>query len=121
MRGTHMFNDASISALHAALNGLSARQRAVSDDIANVNTPNFTARRVNFEADLKAALAGGDDPMSAAAPSVVTSTDPYSLTNNNVDLDAETVLATETSLRYDLALRATGDRFSLLRTAARGA
>jgi flagellar basal-body rod protein FlgB len=115
-----MFTDASISALHAALNGLSARQRADSDDIANLNTPNFTGRRVDFEAGLKAALADGDDPMSAT-PSVAASTDPYSLTNNNVDLDAETVLATETSLRYDLALRATGDRFSLLRTAARGA
>jgi flagellar basal-body rod protein FlgB len=115
-----MFSDVSINALHAALNGLAERQRAVGDDIANINTPNFTGRRVNFEADLKSALADGSDPMSVS-PSVTASTDPYSLTNNNVNLDAETVLGVDTSLRYDLALRATGDRFSLLRTAARGA
>jgi flagellar basal-body rod protein FlgB len=115
-----MFSDVSINALHAALDGLAARQRAVSDDVANVNTPNFTGRRVTFEADLKQALGDGGDPMSTS-PTVSASTDPYSLTNNNVDLDAETVLATDTSLRYDLALRATGDRFNLLRTAAKGA
>ena len=115
-----MFQDVSISALHAALDGLAARQRAVSDDVANINTPNFTARRVDFENNLKQALEGGTDPLADDTPTVTASTAPYSLTNNNVDLDAETVLGVDTSLRYDLALRATGDRFTLLRTAVRG-
>lgn len=115
-----MLNDVSVSALHAALRGLSARERAVSDDIANVNTPFFTGRRVSFEGDLKRALESGDDPM-AVAPRISASTDPAALNGNNVDLDAETVLGVETQMRYELALRATGDRFSLLRTAVRGA
>jgi flagellar basal-body rod protein FlgB len=115
-----MLDDPSISALHAALRGLSARQRAVSDDIANVNTPFFRARRVAFEGDLQQALANGDNPLATSAPTASFTDDPMGLNGNNVDLDAETILGVETEMRYELALRATGDRFSLLRTAIKG-
>ena len=115
-----MLNDISISALHSALTGLSARQRAVADDIANVNTPFFRARRVEFEGDLKQALASGENPTSTAGPQVTLTNDPFGLTGNNVDLEAETLLGVETQMRYELALRATGDRFSLIRSAIKG-
>jgi flagellar basal-body rod protein FlgB len=115
-----VLNDISISALHSALTGLSARQRAVSDDIANVNTPFFRARRVSFEGDLKQALAGGEDPASTVGPQVTMTDDPFGLTGNNVDLDAETLIGVETQMKYELALRATGDRFTLLRSAIKG-
>ena len=49
-----MLEDVSIDALQAAMHGLSARQRAISDDIANVNTPFYRAHSVTFEADLQA-------------------------------------------------------------------
>ena len=115
-----MLEDVSISALHAAMNGLSARQRAISDDIANVNTPFFRAREVSFEGDLKQAMADGQDPMSVT-PSIGYSTAAPGLTGNNVDLDQETIDGVETQMRYELALRAAGDRFTLLRTAIKGA
>ena len=116
-----MLEDVSISALHAALNGLAARQRAISDDIANVNTPFFRARSVSFEGSLKSALADGQDPLANTTTSTQLSSAPVGLTFSNVDLAAETVSSVNTQLAYDLALRATGDRFSLLRTAAKGA
>lgn len=115
-----MLEDVSISALHAAMNGLMARQRAISDDIANVNTPFFRAREVSFEGDLKQALADGQDPESVS-PTITYSTAPGGLTGNNVDLDAETIAGVDTQMRYELALRAAGDRFTLLRTAIKGA
>jgi flagellar basal-body rod protein FlgB len=115
-----MLDDASIGVLQSALRGLSARQRAISDDIANVNTPYYRARTVAFEDDLRRAVADGDDPLGVA-PSVQFSSVDGGLTGNNVDLDAETVASVQTELSYQLALRATGDRFSLLRTAIRGA
>lgn len=114
-----MLEDVSVGALHAALNGLAARQRAISDDIANANTPFFRARSVSFEGNLKRALEGGDDPLSAT-PTVKVSMEPVGLTYSNVDLAAETVSSVNTQLAYDLALRATGDRFSILRTAVKG-
>jgi len=115
-----MLDDVSIGALHSALNGLSARQKAISDDIANVNTPYFRARQVSFEGDLRRALANGDDPMGVNA-SVTFSNEPGGLTGNNVDLDTETAAGVDTQLRYELALRAVGDRYALLRTAIKGA
>ena len=115
-----MLESVSMRALNAALDGLAERQRAISDDIANVNTPFFTARSVDFETGLRAALEDGEDPMSAT-PTITASDRARDLNYNNVDLESETTLGIETSLRYDLALRATGDRFSLLRTAIRGA
>lgn len=114
-----MFDDVSIEALHSAMDGLQARQRAVSDDIANVNTPYYRARSVAFEGDLKHALEFGDNPMEVE-PSVLYSNAAGGLTGNNVDLDAETVLGAKTELSYELALRAAGDRFSLVRTAIKG-
>ncbi len=119
-----MLDDVSIGALHVALNGLATRQRAISDDIANVNTPYFTARSVSFEGDLKSALTGGGDTSAALAdvtPTTRLSTAQPGLTGNNVDLAAETVDSVNTQLAYELGLRAIGDRFSLLRTAVKGA
>jgi flagellar basal-body rod protein FlgB len=115
-----MLEDVSIRALHSALNGLATRQRAISDDIANVNTPYFRARSVAFEGDLRSALDAGEDPLSVT-PTVTLSTAPVGLTYSNVDLNAETMSSIDTQLAYDLALRATGDRFALLRSAVKGA
>jgi len=115
-----LLNDVSIAALHAAMNGLSARERAVNDGIANVNTPYFRARRVAFESDLKRAVESGADPVTSVTPTVSFTDDPAGLTGNNVDLEAETLIGVDTQMRYELALRAAGDRFSLLRSAIRG-
>lgn len=116
--GSIMLDGTTLRSLHSALDGLMARERATSDNIANVNTPYYTAKRVSFENDLRAAVARGGDPGTVQATTTY-STAARQLNGNNVDLDAETVSALETSLRYELALRATGDRFTLLRSAAR--
>ncbi len=115
-----MLDDLSISTLHAALNGLSARQRAISDDIANVNTPYYRSRSVSFEADLRRAIDRGRDPLEVR-PEVVYSPAAPGLTHNNVNLPDATVASVNTQLAYELVMRATGDRFSVLRAAARGA
>jgi flagellar basal-body rod protein FlgB len=114
-----MLDDVSIGALHAALNGLSARQRAISDDIANVNTPYYRSRSVSFEGDLRRAVERGKDPLGVT-PQVVMSTAPAGLTGNNVNLPDATVASVNTQLAYELVMRATGDRFAVLRAAARG-
>ncbi|MFI7585865.1 flagellar basal body rod protein FlgB [Spongisporangium articulatum] len=115
-----MLNDLSISALQSALDGLSQRQQAISDDIANVNTPYYRARSVAFEGSLKQALANGDDPLSANATVTFSNAQP-GLNGNNVNLTQETVDSAKTEMSYELALRAVSDRFSLTRTAIKGA
>ncbi len=113
-----MIGDATMSALHSALDGLAMRQRVTADNIANINTPGFLAGRVDFESSLRGALASGDDP-SGARSTVARSLEPTNTNGNNVNLDAETLIATETGLRYQLALNALDGKYNSLRTALR--
>jgi flagellar basal-body rod protein FlgB len=111
-----MINDVVTTTLHAALSGLSERQRVIADNIANVNTPGFLAGRTDFESALQSELADGRTPVISGG-TVSRSLEPTNTNGNNVNLDEETVLATETGLRYQLALNALDSKYGLLRTA----
>ncbi len=113
-----MIGDVTSSALKAALDGLAQRQRVTADNIANINTPGFLAGRVDFESSLRGALSSGESPSSALAM-VARSLEPTNTNGNNVNLDSETVIATETGLRYQLALNALDGKYNLLRSALR--
>ncbi len=113
-----MIGDVTMTALHAALDGLAQRQRVSADNIANVNTPGFLAGRVDFESSLRGALADGGDPASAQTVTA-RSLEPTNTNGNNVNLDAETLIATETGLRYQLALNALDGKYNSIRTALR--
>jgi len=113
-----VIGDVTSSALHTALNGLAQRQRVTADNIANLQTPGFLAGRVDFESGLRGALAAGARP-SDSTGTVRRSLEPTRLDGNNVNLDAETVIATETGLRYQLALGALDGKYAVMRTALR--
>ena len=101
--------------LHSALRGLSLRQRTIADNIANIETPRFLAGRVDFESDLRDAVAEGRTPTGAAA--VSRSLQPTRIDGNNVNLDEETLASAETGLRYELTITALTNKFNGLRTA----
>jgi flagellar basal-body rod protein FlgB len=113
-----MIGDATSTALHAALSGLAQRQRVTADNIANINTPGFLAGRVDFESSLKGALSQGEAPATNGAYTA-RSLEPTNTNGNNVNLDQETVIATETGLRYQLALNALDGKYNVLRSALR--
>ncbi|MGC9669213.1 flagellar basal body rod protein FlgB [Planosporangium sp. 12N6] len=114
-----MLDDVTSVALHTALSALNLRQRVTADNIANVETPNFHARKVSFERALGAAVANGDDP-AGVVPSVDRSLEPTRLNGNNVNLDEETVSNINTNLAYQLALRALDSKAGLLGTVIKG-
>ena len=111
-------NDVTMTALHSALRGLSTRQRVISDNIANIQTPGFRAGRVDFEATLAEALSGGGSPVVEAT--LGRSTAATRLDGNNVNLDDETMAMLETTMRYEFTVRAMTEKFALLRTAIKG-
>ena len=111
-----MIGDVTTTALHAALTGLAERSRVTADNIANVNTPGFLAGRTDFESALSGALGNGETP-AISRGTVARSLEPTNTNGNNVNLDSETVIATETGLRYQLALNALDGKYSLLRSA----
>ena len=112
-----MLESVTSAALVSALDGLSQRQRAIADNIANVQTPGYRAQRVSFEDDLARAVDQGDSP--AVTATTATSLEPTRLDGNNVNLDTETMSSVDTTLRYQLALRAVDSEFSVMRAAMR--
>jgi len=104
------------AALASALNGLSQRQRAIANNIANVNTPNYHAQRVSFEDALAQSVQSGDGRVQATTAS---SLEPTQLNGNNVNLDTETLSNIDTVLRFQFASRAIGYEFSGVRSAMR--
>ena len=53
-------SDPVAAALGSALDGLALRQRVAADNIANIDTPGFTAATLDFESSLRSALADGE-------------------------------------------------------------
>jgi flagellar basal-body rod protein FlgB len=103
-------------ALTSALDGLSARQRAIADNVANVNTPNYHAKRVMFESALAASVEAGS---GRVAPTTQESLEPTELNGNNVNLDTETLSNIDTVLRIQFASQAVDAQFKAVRAAMR--
>jgi flagellar basal-body rod protein FlgB len=115
-----VFDDLSSSALRVAVAGLSARQTAIANNIANIETPGYQARKVKFEEALSSAVSSGGSP-ATVTPSVQTSLEPTRLNGSNVNLDEETLSHIDTTMRYQLTLRAMDSRYGMLRDAIKGA
>jgi flagellar basal-body rod protein FlgB len=111
-----VFDSVSSVALSSALDGLALRQRIIANNIANVNTPNYHAKRVSFEDALAKSVAAGDGRVSATTG---TSLEPTRLNGNNVNLDTETLSNIDTVLRFQFASQAAGGQFNSVRTAMR--
>lgn len=109
-----MSDSVTINALTSALDGLSARNRAIANNIANVNTPNFQASRVQFEDELSKSVASGDGHADYTSK---LSLEPTRLDGNNVNLDTETLSSIDTVLRYQFASQAIADEFQSIRSA----
>ena len=113
-----MFDSVTMNALNSALDGLAARQRAIANNIANVNTANYTAERVSFEDALAASVKAGS---GVTAPTMKRSLDPTQLNGNNVNLDTETLSNIDTVLRFQFAAGAANAQFTAVRAALGGA
>jgi flagellar basal-body rod protein FlgB len=113
-----VFDDVSSVTLRTALDGLALRQRVIADNISNVETPGYLAKKVKFEEALGAAVAAGNP--EDVTPTVARSLEPTRLNGNNVNLDEETLSNVDTGLRYQLALRAMDDKFGLVRDVIKG-
>jgi flagellar basal-body rod protein FlgB len=109
--------DLTMQAIRASLDGLAARQRIVAQNLANAETPGYSAQTVSFEESLAAALGVGDPADTSIAVGV--SADPPNINGNNVSVDTETLTLIDTGLRYRLATQAMNDKFRILHNSMR--
>lgn len=111
-------SDVTTQALGRALDGLEARQRAISSNVANIETPGYQSRIVRFEDGLRAAIRSGE-PLSASFE-VDRSTAPTRLNGNNVNLDVELMESSQTVLLQRLLTQSLSSKYSMMRTAISG-
>ena len=111
-----VFGSVSSAAIVSALDGLALRQRTIASNIANVNIPEYQAKRVMFEDALTNSVAAGDGHVTATT---ARSLEPTRLDGNNVNLDTETLSNIDTVLRFQFASRAIEGDFTSMRAALR--
>jgi flagellar basal-body rod protein FlgB len=131
-----IFSDDALQAATLALKGLTARQQVISTNIANVDTPGYSAKQINFETTLKNSLDKGTAKvaMLKTNPAHLDSSSPLSdilsTTNraggtyredgNDVDIDTELIDMSETNIKYQAISQGVSTKLLLLKSIAQG-
>lgn len=116
-----MIETAMTEALGRFLDVDTAREKLVTANLANVDTPGYRTRDLDFRAEL--ARAGAAQDAFGAAEWQTTSYRPVVHTvrglmerpdGNNVSLERETLLLAETQMKFNLGVQLLKDQFHLL-------
>ncbi|HHY22513.1 MAG TPA: flagellar basal body rod protein FlgB [Bacilli bacterium] len=129
----NLFSSTNINLLERALNGSALSQRAISQNIANVDTPNFKAKQVHFQDTLKEAMENaklrayrtdsrhyefGTNPTE---PYITVRKDTmYNHNLNNVDIDKEMSDLAKNQIYYSAIVERVNGGFNSLATAIKG-
>ncbi len=79
------------------------RQGLISSNIANIDTPGYRTKDIDFKAELQRAAAGIPSPFGTSAREVAGLTERPD--GNNVSIDRETMLLSETQLQFRLGVQ----------------
>ncbi len=112
-----MFNNASHKLSAAALDALWAKQKVISDNIANYETPGYKAKTVNFEQTLGNIMIGDDQDTTATATITIDErdNDTIRVDGNNVDMEQEQLELWKTYAQYNYLVNKISGDFTNLR------
>ncbi len=99
------------NALERYMDTLSTRQKLVSSNIANADTPGYKTQDLDFQNAFRSALDGGS-PQPVAVSGLAVKND-----GNNVDLDREARLLAENALRFGVASTLMKSQFAQIKEA----
>ncbi len=134
---TGIVNDPTLKILAYALDGLSTRQKAIANNVANVDTPGYKAERVQFESQLQAAIRHSGDsgglqlqttnvrhlghtaPFEPSGITITKQNNTMRNDGNSVDIDLEMTELAETTIRFQALSQLTGMKISLLKNIIR--
>jgi flagellar basal-body rod protein FlgB len=110
--------DSTQQLLQAAMRGSWQRETALTNNIANADTPGYEPQEVNFESALQSAVAGGE-PESVSQAQFQTVTEPIEAGPNGtaVSIDQESAKLAENGLDYQALTQVLGARDDILRSA----
>jgi flagellar basal-body rod protein FlgB len=116
-----------LSTLESYLKLTSSREQAISANMANVDTPGYHTRDINFQGELNRAMNGilnqssdGSaspqlNPVVQEVPGLMERAD-----GNNVNLDREGLLMSETQLQYQIGIQLVKQQFHEIISAING-
>ncbi|MFY4773880.1 flagellar basal body rod protein FlgB [Metabacillus sp. RGM 3146] len=127
----NIFANSTMQSLEKAVDYSSLKQKVISNNIANVDTPNFKAQEVNF----REALSSEVDKLQAnrtdskhfeftggtGEPFVFSNTNSsYQQNGNNVDIDSEMSEMAKNQIYYNALIDRLNGQFQSLKTVIRG-
>ena len=131
-----IFRNTSIPKYHKSLDAYTLRQRTISDNIANVDTPGFRRSEVKFEEDLKKVLTkrgvtgkrtrdkhfkiGVGNLKSLRAKIHIPKDASLASGKNNVNIDTEMANLAKNAIRFQAVSQFMSGTFRRLKSAIRG-
>jgi len=108
--------DSTQQLLEAAMRGSWQRETALTNNVANADTPGYQPQEVNFESALQGAMNGGQAPGEVQFQTV---TRPQEAGPNGtgVSVDAEAAKLAENALDYQALTKVIGARDGIIRSA----
>lgn len=113
-----------LSTLENYLKLTTIRERTLSGNMANVDTPGYHSRDIDFQSELHRAVFATDgdgessvqmNPVAREVPGLMERAD-----GNNVDLDRESLLMAETQLQYQVGIQLIKRQFHQILSAING-
>jgi len=116
----NMFRDVTSQLLTKALDTASMRQRVISNNLANINTPGFKRSYVTFEEELRKTLETNNrvnlNSIQKIEPQInKDNSTSMRLDGNNVDMDQEMVDLAMNSINYNTAVQQLNKKLGMLR------
>ena len=102
--------------LEAAMRGAWQRQTALTNNIANADTPNYRPQEVNFESALQSAVASGQSPQEVQFQTETKAAD-AGPNGPGVSLDQESAKLAENALDYQALEQVLSTRNDILKSA----
>lgn len=108
--------DKSIDLLQKIMDICAYRQKILASNIANADTPNYKAKDIDFQSELKKASESGQVSHSI----IEASTTMPNRDGNTVNIEVEMTKLTETILLYNSATQILSTRIRMLKDAIKG-
>jgi len=108
-----LMNTAQLHLLERFLDLTAQRQALLSSNIANIDTPGYRTRDIDFHGELVRAMqsqeTGPTEPLVREVPNLIARPD-----GNNVSVDREGLLLSQVQLQFDAASQLVKDEFKTL-------
>lgn len=122
------FSGVGLSLLQKSLDGLWTREQAISNNLANYETPNYKRQYVSFEEELIRQVEGNSGTGLQTARAIQNSeiylgqseNEMQREDGNSVDVTYENIEMARTQINYDYSSTVLNDYFSRLRTVING-